>query len=268
MALALISGYAVAALNLKWWDHTYVRSNDAYAWGCFGRNSAGQLLDSAMGDSSVADCLAKPIQLPRIYAGISYGLTGVCHQAANRILYPAGITVAAAKGYGLSMVTWGTYGRGAWPQRDQCVQLVSTQVPALPKGDEPDMQSKTLSGKVHAIHQRAFNNPAYADSASVSRAELQALADASLGVQYDQAKIAMIINLQQTLHQEQESLVRQFDGQFLSKKQYLERLNALLHRIYSECEKILGSQDFEKLFGAPLDQVVHMVDPDVFLATR
>jgi len=215
------------------------------------------LLTYATGDSSVADCLAKPIQLPGIYAGIRYGITGVCHQAANRILYATGITVAKAKGYGASVTTWRTYGRGAWPERDQCLKLIAAHAPVLPKGDERDMQSKNTSVTSGQI-----------DPNSSSRAELQALADASLGPQYDQTKIATIINLQQMLHREQEDLVRQLDRQFISRKQYLERLNVLLRRIYSQCEQILGSQDFEKLFGAPLNQIDHMVDPDVFLATH
>jgi hypothetical protein len=249
MASAVISCYAVPALGLRWWDHTYAKSSDGYSWGCFGRDSAGTLLANATSDSSVADCLAKPIRLPGVYAGIRYGITGVCHQAANRILYAAGITVAKAKGYGASVVTWGTYGRGPWPERDQCLRIAAP-APVLPKGDEPDMNSKTSS------------------AGSDSRAELQVLADTTLGPQYDQTKIAMVINLQQMLHREQDGLVRQLDQQFITRKQYLDRLNALLRRIYSECEKILGSQDFEKLFGAPLNQIGHMVDADVFLATH
>jgi hypothetical protein len=35
----------------------------------------------------------------------------VCHQAANRILLPAGITVRGARGYGVSEALFGTYGR-------------------------------------------------------------------------------------------------------------------------------------------------------------
>jgi hypothetical protein len=224
--------------------------------GCFGRDSSGLLLQYATGDSSLADCLAKPIRPPGVYAGIRYGITGVCHQAANRILYAAGITVAQANGYGASVTTWGSYGRGAWPERDQCVQSLVASAPALPKGDEADMSSKSpplvTAGQI---------NP---DDAS--RAELQALADASLGPQYDQTKIATIINLQQMLHSNQDDLVRQLDQRFISKKQYLDKLNDLLRRVYSECEKVLGRQDFEKLFGAPLNQIDHMVDPDVFLA--
>ena len=256
MASAVLSGYAVPALRVRWWDHTYVKSSDGYSWGCFGRDTAGMLLADAVSDSAVADCLAKPIQLPTIYAGIRYGLTGVCHQAANRILYVSGITVAKARGYGFSVATWGTYGRGIWPERDQCLKLAAAvQTPALPKGDEPDMPSKIppfISG----------------DNRNTRRAELQALVDSSLGPSYDRNKIAIIADLQEQLHQEQDKLVNQLDRQFINRRQYLEQFNAMLHRIYSQSEKVLGSQDFEKLFGAPLNQIEHMIDPDVFLSTH
>src|SRR5262249_46453945 len=40
-----------------------------------------------------------------------YLINGVCHQAANRILLPAGITVRGARGYEVSEALFGTYGR-------------------------------------------------------------------------------------------------------------------------------------------------------------
>ena len=40
-----------------------------------------------------------------------YGIDGVCHQVANQVLFPARVTVSAAKGYRLSSAIYGTYGR-------------------------------------------------------------------------------------------------------------------------------------------------------------
>jgi hypothetical protein len=60
-----------------------------------------------------ADCIAHPDEK----AGIKcYLINGVCHQAANRILLPAGITVNGARGYTVSNALYGVYGRiGIWP---------------------------------------------------------------------------------------------------------------------------------------------------------
>ncbi len=101
-------------------DHTYVTSSVGVSWGCFGRNSGGKLLDSAFGSTSAAQCIAtpNPTASPLLYpithtsfcAGILYGINGVCHQAANRILFPSNASVSSAKGYFASYSLYGEFG--------------------------------------------------------------------------------------------------------------------------------------------------------------
>jgi len=106
-----LEAYAMPAIGAPFWDHTYVVVIDANGSGeahkCHGRNSGGNLLVGGPGDADRANCLAEPMG----GSGISYGRTGVCHQAANRILHPASIMVTRARGYRLSEFQWGTYGR-------------------------------------------------------------------------------------------------------------------------------------------------------------
>lgn len=90
-------------------DHTYVRSDDGYKWGCFGRDSGGSQVCAGTAGSKKADCLSKP-RTSVYYAGLLYAVHGVCHQAANRILYRTGRTVSAANGYWASWAVYGTYG--------------------------------------------------------------------------------------------------------------------------------------------------------------
>lgn len=111
-------------------DHTYVRSESGVAWPCFGRSSGGKVICSGHGSFDHAQCLA----LPTGSGGITYGVTGVCHQAANRILWPAGTTVSNAKGARGSIFVWGVYGRdlatglaysprtNPWPEFSWCSQ--------------------------------------------------------------------------------------------------------------------------------------------------
>ena len=47
--------------------------------------------------------------------GIVYGVNGVCHQIANRILYPSAQIVSHARGYWLSVSIFGTYGTNVAP---------------------------------------------------------------------------------------------------------------------------------------------------------
>jgi hypothetical protein len=95
-------------------DHTYVEcSNGARGWSCWGSKTGGTAFNSGAGSTNRADSIAEPNER----AGITcYLINGVCHQAANRILLPAGILVSAARGYSVSSAIFGPYGRaGLWP---------------------------------------------------------------------------------------------------------------------------------------------------------
>ncbi len=90
-------------------DHTYVTcGNGGARWKCWGGDTGGTALRQGQGSTKRADAIAEPDGK----AGITcYLINGVCHQAANRILMPAGITVRGAKGYYVSESMFGTYGR-------------------------------------------------------------------------------------------------------------------------------------------------------------
>jgi hypothetical protein len=95
-------------------DHTYVEcGTGAKGWSCWGGKTGGVAFNSGAGSTARADAIAEPNER----AGIScYLINGVCHQAANRILFPAGILVTAARGYWLSVAIFGPYGKaGAGP---------------------------------------------------------------------------------------------------------------------------------------------------------
>jgi hypothetical protein len=144
-----------------WPDHVYVTSSDGLVWDCFGRSSGGTAIDSTTGHPQVAECLSKPKDsalTPKVYAGLRYGRTGVCHQAANRILYETGLTVAQAKAYRLSVVRFGIYGKGAWPELAQCVKLTQAQSGALKpsqggdSGMDPQDKTAQFQSRIRAIY--------------------------------------------------------------------------------------------------------------------
>ena len=149
-------------------DHTYVTSDDAFGpWGCFGRSAGGHSVSSAQGSSACADCLSKPSNLlatPPLYAGLRYGVTGVCHQAANRILRPAGITVAGVLGYGASVFLYGPYGRGGWPEWRQCVNLTSGTTGSSSQG---------VPGVASQIRPRNFPNELKRSTPPIRRLSIQ-----------------------------------------------------------------------------------------------
>jgi hypothetical protein len=102
MPMGSVSGYALK-IPLVPAEHTYVESSHGHVWPCFGRSAGGRQVCAGAGNTAQADCLSQP----NSEAGIVYGGTGVCHQAANRILLPSGQTVSGASGYR------GSFGPGA-----------------------------------------------------------------------------------------------------------------------------------------------------------
>lgn len=94
-------------------DHTYVMcGTGGKAWSCWGGKTGGAVLRSGSGSTSQADAIAGANER----AGVTcYLINGVCHQAANRILFPAGIFVTGARGYGVSSALFGPYGRPRGP---------------------------------------------------------------------------------------------------------------------------------------------------------
>lgn len=105
-------------------DHTYVKCGTGKkAWSCWGGKNGGNEIRRGTGSTQRADKIAQPDEKARIKC---YLINGVCHQAANRILLPAGITVRGARGYSISEALFGAYGRvGHWPCKSPFDQYTS-----------------------------------------------------------------------------------------------------------------------------------------------
>lgn len=130
MPSGTLTGYTIhMPITLKITDHVYVKSSHGHVWNCRGRSTGGRIICSGQGNTDQADCLAQS----KSEAGILYAVTGVCHQMANRILYPSGQTVSKARGYNGSLFIWGTYGKDPqtmrryspstfpWPELSHCL---------------------------------------------------------------------------------------------------------------------------------------------------
>jgi len=109
----LIAMHYPTVLALGAADHTYVQcGTGGKAWRCWGGKTGGNPLRSGSGSTKQADAIAGTNE----NGGITcYLINGVCHQSANRILFPAGIFVTGARGYGLSSAIFGPYGRPRGP---------------------------------------------------------------------------------------------------------------------------------------------------------
>lgn len=145
MGILVAKAYPTALFaNLA--DHTYVEClGGGKGWSCWGGKVGGRIIGQGTASTNRADCIAKPDEK----AGIScYLVNGVCHQAANRILIEAGITVRKARGSSVSTALFGTYGRKlSWPCAapfDRCLN-VSGDLPACSAPASPGRLPKALN---------------------------------------------------------------------------------------------------------------------------
>lgn len=114
-------------------DHTWVTTyevvpacppdaKDGDYWYCWGEchatppvSSTARLLRQGPGSLDFARFIGRPNDAEES-VGLRYGIDGVCHQMANRILFATGsddrepLSVAGAAGYNLSVALFGVYG--------------------------------------------------------------------------------------------------------------------------------------------------------------
>lgn len=122
LALSFMASSAVAsdtmwAFKYRTWvsgylaDHTYVIVNnngDEEAYANFGGTSGGDYLDQTYGwgEYSKLRCVYDNPSLCKL----TYGVEGVCHQDANRLLYSSSKIVSEADGYSIFYPMYGDYG--------------------------------------------------------------------------------------------------------------------------------------------------------------
>ncbi len=258
-------------------DHTYVADDAGRVWGCFGRDTEGSEICSGDGDSGFAECLSQPDAT----AGIRYAKTGVCHQAANRILYPAMQFVNLAKGYRLSVDRWGVYGKGDWPELRNCRDLASfsrgqaagagPQGPQGPTearppkggGEMPDESNRGFAERIKSLYQSVTFGPGRRVP-DLRQSELEAMFDSFLGKGYDRSKRKEVLKLHEEFHRRQDALDARFDQGKVSPEEYFQESNVTFENTLVRCETVLGPADFRQLFGASPKDAAHLVDEAEF----
>lgn len=86
-----------------------------------------------------------------------------------------------------------------------------------------------------------------------------------LGPYFDEVKLDKIENLQIELDDRHAELFSMFEGKQLSAGDFVDASNSALKEMYARCEKILGEDDFEKLFGGSPEEAGGYIDKDAFL---
>lgn len=256
---ATLQGWAIPLLVAPYGEHTYITSDCGLKWGCWGRSTGGVALSAATGDSAIADCLSQP----NSEAGIRYGVTGVCHQTANRILRPANITVKGCQGYAFSVFSFGRHGIGPWPQLSTCFPLGTVLAPvafAVP----PPVPARNVLETI-AVYNSTVP-PIVVTQESADVAELMELVKTALGHPLEQPACDKVLAAQGVLRHKQTQLIAALDKGEITPDRYLNLLNRAQRDAMSQCREALGTDRFKAVFGKAGKHPEGLVDRDTLLA--
>lgn len=269
---------------LKLADHTYVEcGTGGKAWGCWGGKTGGTVLRKAPGSTKRADKIAQPNEK----AGIKcYLINGVCHQAANRILLPAGITVRGARGYSISEAIYGPYGRIAfWPCKSPFKKYSSTTgdlpkcVPVKKKAirtamslkrsadDKADWQyiQKALAIYSEGEKQVRMKSLQPSDARKLQVRLFQLMVDFHLGPMVDKKLNTKILKVREVT----EKRIEKAQGGITKVKadigEYAKAINKITNRFQDDMADLLNAEAYKALFELKPDERVILADPNILL---
>jgi len=247
-------------------DHTYVTSSDGHVWPCWGRSSGGQVICSGTADASQADCLSQK----NSRAGILYGLTGVCHQTANRILYPARCIVSKATNYWITAFLYGTYGLSVVKFKSRlakCLGEDDYHFQRLGAGG-PDLGGEVLYlQRINQLYTQAYSQMRQAGvskeqvSFRLLQNELKLTVSYRLG---SDATLQVSRNLQTfqlELLKEKNYYDRALMARRLKPADYATKVNNIINSALKDVHKSLGESRYQKMFGIKPD--VQLIDPAI-----
>lgn len=264
-------------------DHTYVTCGTGKkGWGCWGGKKGGKELRRGTGSTKRADKIAQPNEK----AGIKcYLVNGVCHQAANRILLPAGITVRGARGYNVSEALYGTYGRvGSWPCKSpfkkyssvngdlpKCVPEAAEGAAAAPSarvlstGDKLDWQYIQGVLKIYKSGQAMLK----AESLATDEVEdfhlklFMYMAEFHLGAMLDKKLSSNLEKVRLKTEKKRLKTETAFAKDKMKAKEFVQAINKATIDFQNEMANVMAPEHYESLFELkPGDNVV-LADPSI-----
>jgi len=260
-------------------DHTYVQCCAEKAWGCWGGKTGGHVVRSGTGSTRRADAIAGANEK----AGIKcYLVNGVCHQAANRILLPAGITVAGARGYSVSEAMFGTYGRvGFWPCKSPFNQHadVTGDLPCAAKGSlrEPLLVSRNsmeakgewqyisgvlaiYGGAKKLMSARTLDQPAVE---SVHLALFRHMAAFQLGERLDKGLEKKLLAVRKRTEKLQTKAEKGFATAEIDALELARQVDAAAIALQDEMAETLDKDSYRLLFDLEKGERVRLADPTI-----
>lgn len=237
-ASATLEGFATLQQTIL---HTYVKSSCGAAWGCWGGTTGGTSICAGTGSSIQADCIDGKDD-----AGIIYYITGVCHQIANRILFPAGIILpdAAYPDIRSSYFLYNEWGQNLpgrppfyqWPNR---ANICATSGP-------PSGSARSSFPRLSGSGPMSFGMQG---GQKDRRARVSKLVEAGLGHSVNAEICDALAEMQAVLQARQVELAQLLMTKEISKEKYIRELDEAMKIASDAGEQILGFEGFHKVFG-------------------
>lgn len=259
-------------------DHTYVKcGTGGKAWGCWGGKSGGKQLRQGTGSTKRADCIAQPDEKANIKC---YLINGVCHQAANRILLPAGITVRGARGYSISEALFGTYGRvGFWPCQspfNTCPRVTGDLpqcIAAKKKAKAAPVRALSVSDKLEwhyikgvlDIYAKAApmlksKTVTTAQATSINLELFMYMAEFNLGPLFNRELAKRLKTVRSTTEKTRMKIEKPFAAEEISASEFVDEFDRITLSFQDEMANALTPEEYMTLFDLKPDERVVLAD--------
>jgi hypothetical protein len=247
-------------------DHTWVTdypspfkcppgANYWYCWGAChpaGPGTTARPLGSAQGNIAFAQCICQPNNA-NAHGGINlYGIEGVCHQLANRVLYATSsygtpLTVKGAHKYWLSHFLFGTYGttHTDWANRKKKCQPVT-------------MKSMSTGGGPGG----GAGGPGGGDDPDSLLFEQMVRSSAPTAAE-GESSLAALEDLRTQLLAEKAPLDEAVRSGAISGEEFANRVNELVSSYLPRIAESIGSNSAARIFEVSPEESVQVLDPKV-----
>ncbi len=222
-------------------------------------------------------------------SGIVYAVNGVCHQIANRILYPHGRIVSRATGYWLSVSVFGTYGTNVPPTGWLASSGIAS---AVGESASIDWHSRLTHGHHHpddaayGIAEHRESEIAYlrevrslyaeadptvllkrhGNTLELHTRELEIMFEYRLGSAVGRGKLRRLRELHRAyLSQRPEALAPDSSGR-LDAAALAASINHHVQQFSADVARVLGADLCERLYAFPPDRKIDLVNPAILAA--
>lgn len=226
-------------------DHTYLSCDNGRSWDCFSRGKGGVMIFEAQAGAKHAQHMSALGH----DAGIEYAITGIGHQAANRMLWPAGCLLSEAKGFWACAMLFGAYGSDA----ARWLGSLTGGIPE-PSGQTEPPRALTriapgLRGLASSIQERYLKAAGGAhDPDELLFDEFALIMDNRLGRSYSRHRSGQIMRRHEELLMRKRALEEALASGSMDMGVYTGELNSALNHALLDIACDIGVRDFISLF--------------------